>query len=258
MHEYNAIRVRRSSGEIALSNKSRRLCGILVIDVGGTHIKVLSNRESDSREIPSGKEMTPQKMVSAVKRTARDWSYDRISIGYPGPVVHGHPIREPHNLGEGWVGFDFRNAFGLPVRIINDAAMQALGSYDGGRMLFLGLGTGLGAAMIVDGSLEPMELAHLPYKHGKTYEHYLGLRGLKRHGKKNWRRHVADVVERLKSALEVEYVVLGGGNAKLMKKLPPDTRMGDNRNAFIGGFDVWLPKSSEQAGARPRIRSLAN
>jgi len=161
-------------------------------------------------------------------------------------VIHGKPLREPHNLGPGWVGFDFRKAFGRPVKVINDAAMQALGSYQGGRMLFLGLGTGLGAAMIVDGVLQPMELAHLPYKRGKTYEDYVGIRGLKRFGKKIWRRHVTDVVGRLKDALEAEYVVLGGGNAKKIKQLPPDTRLGDNRAAFAGGFRLWKPKIKRQ------------
>lgn len=212
---------------------------VLVIDVGGTHVKVLATGQHDSREIPSGLEMTPEKMVKEVRRITADWSYDRISIGYPGPVVHGHPLREPHNLGPGWVGFDFRKAFGCPVRLVNDAAMQALGSYQGGRMLFLGLGTGLGAAMIVDGILQPMELAHLPYKRGKTYEDYVGLRGLERLGKKKWRRRVADVVLQLRDALEADYVVLGGGNVRHIGELPPDTRLGDNRNAFLGGFRMW-------------------
>jgi hypothetical protein len=189
--------------------------------------------------IASGAAMTASQMVREVKRLVKDWHYDLVSIGFPGPVIHGRPVREPCNLGGGWVGFDFRKAFGCPVRMVNDAAMQALGSYKGGRMLFLGLGTGLGAAMIVDGILEPMELAHLPYKRGKSYEDYLGIKGLKRLGKKSWRRHVADVVKRLKDALEAEYVVLGGGNAKNLKKLPPDAEVGDNRNAFAGGARLW-------------------
>jgi predicted NBD/HSP70 family sugar kinase len=217
-----------------------------VIDVGGTHIKVLATGHQEPRKIPSGPAMTPDKMVRDVKRITEDWKYEYVTIGYPGPVIHGRPLREPHNLGGGWVGFNFRKAFGCPVKVINDAAMQALGSYQGGRMLFLGLGTGLGADMIVSGILEPMELAHLPYKRGKTYEDYVGLRGLKRLGKKNWRRHVADIVERLKNALEVEYVVLGGGNIKYLKTLPPDTRLGDNQNAFAGGFRLW---ERNQAGA---------
>ena len=217
-----------------------------MIDVGGTHIKLLATGRSGERRIPSGPAMTPDKMVQNVKNITKKWKYDRVSIGYPGPVIHGKPLREPHNLGPGWVGFDFRKAFGRPVKVINDAAMQALGSYQGGRMLFLGLGTGLGAAMIVDGVLQPMELAHLPYKRGKTYEDYVGIRGLKRFGKKIWRRHVTDVVGRLKDALEAEYVVLGGGNAKKIKQLPPDTRLGDNRAAFAGGFRLWKPKIKRQ------------
>ena len=220
----------------------------LVIDVGGTHIKVLATGHQEPREIPSGPAMTPDKMVRDVKRITEDWKYEYVTIGYPGPVIHGRPVREPHNLGGGWVGFNFRKAFGCPVKVINDAAMQALGSYQGGRMLFLGLGTGLGAAMIVSGILEPMELAHLPYKRGKTYEDYVGLRGLKRLGKKNWRRHVGNIVERLKNALQVEYVVLGGGNIKYLKTLPPDTRLGDNQNAFAGGFRLWERKTSRRAG----------
>ena len=178
-------------------------------------------------------------MVSRVRAATAGWVYTAVSIGYPGPVVHNQPIAEPHNLGRGWVGFDFKKAFGHPVRLINDAAMQALGSYEGGRMLFLGLGTGLGSAMIVDGILEPMELAHLPYRKGRTYEDYVGLRGLERLGKKKWRRHVADVIAQLKTALEAEYVVLGGGNAKLLQKLPPGAKLGDNNNAFRGGFRLW-------------------
>ena len=186
--------------------------------------------------------MTARRMVGQVKRLVRDWKYDAVSIGYPGPVVHGRPLRDPYNLGKGWVGFNFRKAFGRPVQVINDAAMQALGSYHGGRMLFLGLGTGLGSAMIVDGIVEPMELGHLPYKKGKTYEDYIGLRGLQRLGKKKWRSHVADIVERLQAATEPDYVVLGGGNVKKLKKLPPGTRLGDNRNAFLGGFRLWEPR----------------
>src|SRR5438309_3871741 len=208
---------------------------VLAIDVGGTHVKVLASGRKQNLQIDSGPTLTPKKMVAAVRAATVGWKYEAVSIGYPGPVVHGHPVAEPHNLGRGWVGFDFRKAFGRPVKVINDAAMQALGSYKGGRMLFLGLGAGLGSAMIVDGILEPMELAHLPYKNGRTYEDYVGLRGFKRLGKKSWRRHVTDVVKRLKEALGAEYVVLGGGNSKKIKKLPPGTRLGDNRNAFVGG-----------------------
>jgi polyphosphate glucokinase len=212
---------------------------ILVIDVGGTHVKVLASGQKVHREAPSGPTMTAPRMVTAVKRLTADWQYDAVSIGYPGPVLHGRPVSEPHNLGGGWVGFDFRRAFGCPVKIVNDAAMQALGSYHGGRMLFLGLGAGLGSALIVDGILEPMELAHLPYKKGRTYEDYVGLRGLKRLGKKKWGGHVAAVATRLKAALEAEDLVLGGGNAKLLKTLPAGARLGDNANAFVGGFRLW-------------------
>jgi polyphosphate glucokinase len=212
---------------------------VLAIDVGGTHVKLLLSGRRVPVKIPSGPRMTPRRMVSAVKRLTDGWRHDVVSIGYPGPVLHGRAVAEPHNLGPGWVGFDFKTALGRPVRLVNDAAMQALGSYRGGRMLFLGLGTGLGSALIVDGSLEPMELAHLPYKKGRTYEDYVGLRGLERLGKKKWRRAVADVAMRLKTALEAEEVVLGGGNAKLLKTLPPDARLGDNANAFIGGFRLW-------------------
>jgi len=211
----------------------------LVIDVGGTHVKLLATGKKQRIELPSGPTLTAAKMVKDVKKAAAGWDYSAVSIGYPGAVIHNRPVAEPHNLARGWVGFDFRKAFGHPVKVINDAAMQALGGYEGGRMLFLGLGTGLGSAMIVDGILEPMELAHLPYKSGRTYEDYVGIRGLKRLGKKKWRRHVADVVERLRAALEADYVVLGGGNAKLLKKLPPGTRLGDNNNAFRGGFRMW-------------------
>jgi polyphosphate glucokinase len=212
---------------------------ILVIDVGGTHVKMLATGQKQPVNIVSGPEMTARKMVKQVRKVTAGWDYSAVSIGYPGPVIHGHPLCEPHNLGRGWVGFDFKKAFGRPVKILNDAAMQALGIYKGGRMLFLGLGTGLGSAMIVDATLEPMEIAHLPYKKGRTFEDYLGLRGLKRLGKRKWRRHVAEVVEQLKNALEADYVVLGGGNAKLLKKLPPNARLGDNSTAFTGGFRLW-------------------
>ena len=212
---------------------------VLVIDVGCTHVKLLATGRKTRVELSSGPTLTAAKMVRDVKKATAGWNYSAVSIGYPGPVIHNKLVAEPHNLARGWVGFDFRRAFGRPVRIINDAAMQALGSYEGRRMLFLGLGTGLGSAMIVDGILEPMELAHLPYKNGRTYEDYVGIRGLKRLGKKKWRRHVADVVKQLKAALEADYVVLGGGNAKLLKKLPPGARMGDNNNAFRGGFRLW-------------------
>ena len=212
---------------------------ILVIDVGGTHVKLLATGHKNRLEIPSGPTMTAKKMAATVRKATAGWKFDAVSIGYPGPVVHGRPISEPHNLGRGWVGFNFKKAFGRPVKIINDAAMQALGSYRGGRMLFLGLGTGLGAALMIDNILEPMELAHLPYKKGRTYEDYLGLAGLERFGKKKWRRHVADVVGKFKNALQVDYVVLGGGNAKLIKKFPTGAIPGDNANSFRGGYRLW-------------------
>jgi ROK family protein len=212
---------------------------VLVIDVGGTHVKVGSSDRKDIVKIESGPAMTPTLMVAAVKKDTAGWKYDAVAIGYPGPVLHGRPVAEPHNLGVGWVGFDFRKAFGKPVKLVNDAAMQALGSYEGGRMLFLGLGTGLGSALIVDGYLEPMELAHLPYKKGRTYEDYVGLRGLERLGKKRWSRHVFDVVEKLKAALGADYVVLGGGNVKLLKDLPAGARLGENSNALKGGIRLF-------------------
>jgi polyphosphate glucokinase len=218
---------------------------ILVIDVGGTHIKILATGHRIVRKFDSGPAMTAQGMVAGVKKLAGDWEYDAVAIGYPGPVIHGKPLREPFNLGGGWVGFHFVRAFGKPVRILNDAAMQALGSYRGGRMLFLGLGTGLGAAMIVDGVLQPMELAHLPYRHGLTYEDFLGLRGLERMGRKHWRKQVARVTADLRAALEADYIVLGGGNVHQIERLPPHCERGDNRNAFRGGFRLW--KSSQQS-----------
>ena len=225
---------------------SKKTKKVLVVDVGGTHVKALATGHRRERKIASGLKMTASKMVEDVKQLTKDWEYDVVSIGYPGPVVHGRPLREPYNLGGGWVGFDFINAFGCPVKVINDAAMQALGSYQGGRMLFLGLGAGLGSAMIVDGVLVPMELGHLPYKNGKTYEDYIGVAGLKRLGIKSWRHHVFKIVERLKDALEPDYVVVGGGNVNRVKNLPPDTRRGNNRNAFIGGFRLWQKKTKSQ------------
>jgi polyphosphate glucokinase len=211
---------------------------VLVADIGGTSVKILASGHEIHQSFPSGPTLTPKEMVSGVKRLAADWAYDVTSIGYPGPVLCGRPIAEPYNLGRGWVGFDFGAAFSCPVIVINDAAMQALGSYKGGKMLFLGLGTGLGSTMIVDGIVEPMELGHLPYKKG-TYEDYVGKAGLNRRGKKKWRRDVADVVARLIAALEPEDIVLGGGNVHKLKTLPPNTRAGDNDNAFRGGFRLW-------------------
>ncbi len=211
---------------------------ILVVDIGGTHVKLLVSGQTEPRRFDSGPALGPKRMVSVTRKIAGDWSYDVLSIGYPGPVLRNRPVAEPHNLGCGWVGFDFEAAFQHPVKLINDAAMQALGSYKGGKMLFLGLGTGLGSAMIVDGIVEPMELGHLPYKK-HTYEHYVGQRGLERAGKRKWRRHVADVVARLVAALEPYDVVLGGGNVKYLDKLPPGCRAGDNFNSFLGGFRLW-------------------
>jgi polyphosphate glucokinase len=211
---------------------------ILVIDVGGTHVKILASGEKVKREIDSGPTLTARQMVSSVKKLADGWKYDLVSIGYPGPVVHDRPMAEPHNLGKGWMGFNFAEAFKLPTKVINDAAMQALGSYRGGKMLFLGLGTGLGSAMIVDGIVQPMELAHLPYKK-RTYEDYVGAHALEKFGRKAWRKHVEDIVEYLVAALQPEDVVLGGGNARILKKLPPLCRLGDNANAFKGGFRMW-------------------
>jgi polyphosphate glucokinase len=225
---------------------------VLVIDVGGTHVKALLSGQQEHRQFDSGSELIPARMVSGVKKITGDWRYETISIGYPGPVLNNRPIAEPWNLGRGWVGFNFQAAFGHPVKVINDAAMQALGSYQGGKMLFLGLGTGLGSTLIVDGIIEPMELGHLPYrKH--TYEDYVGQRGLERRGKRQWRRHVADVVAELTAALEPEDVVLGGGNVRLLDELPQGCRAGDNANAFTGGFRLWEHVSN---GKRAATRQL--
>ncbi len=215
------------------------MSNILVIDIGGTNVKILATGKKEVRKIPSGPDMTVTDMVAKVKATAADWNFEALSIGYPGPVVHGKLVLEPKNLANGWVGFDFQAAFGKPVKIINDAAMQALGGYDGGRMLFLGLGTGLGSALIVDRVIAPLELAHLPYKKGKTFEDYLGQRGYKEFGKKKWRSAVADITARLMAALVADYVVLGGGNTKNLDELPPGARRGDNYHAFLGGFRLW-------------------
>jgi polyphosphate glucokinase len=216
----------------------------MVLDVGGTHVKILVSGKRRHLQFDSGPRMTARIMAVAARKLVSEagWTYDVVSIGYPGPVLHSRPMAEPHNLGPGWVGFDFRKAFGRPVRMINDAAMQALGSYRGGRMLFLGLGTGLGSALIVDSALEPMELAHLPFKKGKTYEDYVGDKGLKRYGKKKWRKFVLEVVEQLRAATQAQYVILGGGNARLIKKLPSYVCLGDNANAFRGGFRLWDAK----------------
>jgi len=211
---------------------------VLVVDVGGTHVKILATGQSDRRELRSGPTLTPKRMVAGVKRLAGDWKYDVVSVGCPGVILKGRVATEPHNLGPGWVGFDFAAAFGCPIKLINDAAMQALGSYQGGAMLFLGLGTGLGTAMVVGGVVLPMEIGHLPYRKG-TFEDYLGLRGLQRLGRKKWGKHVAAGVACLTAALHPDDVVLGGGNTKRLKVLPPGCRVGDNANAFLGGFRLW-------------------
>jgi polyphosphate glucokinase len=211
---------------------------VLVVDVGGTTVKVLATGRKEPRKFPSGPKMTPRQMVSGVKELTSDWKYDVVSIGYPGLVLKGKPAAEPHNLGRAWIGFNFKSAFGCPVKIINDAAMQALGSYNGGLMLFLGLGTGLGSALVAEGIVVPMELAHLSFKNG-TYEDYVGLRGLKRFGKNKWERYVAYGVARLVDALHPDDVVLGGGNTRKLIHLPAGCRRGDNVNAFLGGFRLW-------------------
>ena len=230
---------------------------VLVIDIGGNNVKILASGQNEPRKFPSGLTMTPKQMVAAVKKLAGDWKYDVISIGYPGMVVRNRLVAEPHNLGLGWMEFDFAAAFKRPVKIVNDAAMQALGSYKGGKMLFLGLGTGLGSAMIVDGILEPMELAHLSYKKG-TYEDYVGARSLAKRGKKKWRSHVAEVVNCLIAALEPDDVVLGGGNVKKLKELPKGCREGDNANAFLGGFRLWENADKRRTSIPTKTRSASS
>ena len=237
--------MRKDQTDVVTRSSTKRAAGrgprgksVLVIDVGGTSVKILATGQTESRSFRSGPTLTPSRMVSGVKKLAADWPYDVVSIGYPGPVLGGRPAAEPANLGRGWVGFDFAQAFGRPVKVINDAAMQALGSYNGGKMLFLGLGTGLGSALIVDGMVQPMELGHLPYKQG-TYENYVGRAGLERDGKKKWRRRVSDVVERLIAALQPDDTVIGGGNVRRLDALSPRCRPGDNANAFRGGFRMW-------------------
>jgi polyphosphate glucokinase len=219
--------------------KARGPRAILSVDVGGSHVKVMTDKMKIKREFESGPDLSAKAMVKKVGELAKDWPYDVVSVGYPGPVVRDRPTAEPVNLGRGWKGYDFAKAFGRPTKVVNDALMQALGSYEGGKMLFLGLGTGLGSAMIVNGVLVPMELGHLPYRKGKTFEDYVGEAGLKHHGKRKWARYVDDVVERLVAALEPEYVVIGGGNADKLGKLPKKSRLGNNGDAFLGGFKLW-------------------
>jgi polyphosphate glucokinase len=223
---------------------------ILTVDVGGSHVKVMTNRAREKREFVSGPGLSARSMVKQVKQLTADWSYDVVSVGYPGPVVGNRPTSQPYNLGAGWKGFDFAKAFGCPTKLVNDALMQALGSYDGGKMLFLGFGTGLGSAMIVDGVLLPMELGHLPYRKEKTFEDFVGEAGLERHGKKKWMRYVEDVVGHLVAALEPDYVVLGGGNADKLGSLPEKARLGNNANAFLGGFRLWSPTAAANSARR--------
>lgn len=217
---------------------------VLVIDVGGTNVKILASGEAEPRKFPSGPNLTPAKMVAGVKKLAADWDYDAVSIGIPGPVLLGQLILDPRNLGPGWVGFDFRAAFGKPVKLINDAAMQALGSYKGGKMLFVGLGTGLGTALVMNGVAESREIAHHPYKKG-TYEDYVGIHGRKRLGRKKWRKHVEEIIATFLTRINVDDIVLGGGEVKKLKKLPKRCRAGDNANAFLGGFRLWEEVSGE-------------
>ncbi|MBR1122506.1 ROK family protein [Bradyrhizobium lablabi] len=212
---------------------------VLAIDIGGSRVKVMTSSERIRRAFASGPDLSAKVMVRNVKALTKDWSYDVVAIGYPGPVINNRPLSEPHNLGRGWAGFNFEKAFGRPTKVVNDALMQAIGSYQGGRMLFLGLGTGLGSAMIADGVLEPMELAHLPYRNGKTFEQCVGAAALKRVGRKKWQRDVDDVLKRLFAALEPDYIMLGGGNVDKLDKLPRNVRLGANTNAFEGGFRLW-------------------
>jgi polyphosphate glucokinase len=212
---------------------------ILVVDVGGNNVKLLASGRTVVAKVPSGPDLTPARMVAGIKEAIPDWKWDVVTIGYPGSVRNGRPALEPKNLGEGWIRYNYRRAFGKPVRIINDAAMQALGSYEGGRMLFLGLGTGLGAALVLEGLVQPLEIAHLSYKSGLTYEQFLGKAAQDRMGKKQWRKMVAEIVEALYAGFQVDEVVLGGGNAKQLKEIPSVARLGSNSNAFAGGFRLW-------------------
>jgi len=216
------------------------MASVLVVDVGGSHVKVRASAEPERRRTDSGPALTAAEMVGAVRELVEGWDWDRVSVGVPTPVHNGRVASEPVNLGEGWVGFDYEAAFGRPTKVVNDAAMQALGSYEGGTMLFLGLGTGLGSALVSEGLVQPLELGHLPYRKA-TFEDYTGEAALERRGKKRWRRDVADVIETLRAALEPDYVVVGGGNADKLKELPENVRLGDNENAFLGGFRLWDP-----------------
>jgi polyphosphate glucokinase len=236
--------------------KSTQHRRVLAVDIGGSHVKMRLFGRREMRQFESGPKMTPRQMAKRVHAMTGDWTYDAVSVGYPGVVVLGKVVAEPHNLGPGWVGFDFRKAFGRPTRVMNDAAMQALGSYEGGRMLFLGLGTGLGSAMIVDGIVAPMEIAHLAYKKGRTYEEWVGERGLKRLGVRKWRRVVGKVVTQLSTVLEADYVVIGGGNARKLKRLPKNARLGSNDFAFLGGFRVWRHLAAPAAASKNFRRNI--
>jgi len=237
--------------------KPKRHRRVLTIDVGGSHVKMRVFGRREMRQFESGPDLNPRHMVAQVHELTGDWTYDAVSIGYPGIVLHGKVTAEPHNLGSGWVGFDFHKAFGRPTHIMNDAAMQAVGSYEGGRMLFLGLGTGLGSAMVIDGVVAPMELAHLRYKKGCTYEEWVGARSLKRLGLKKWSGVVNEVVAQLCTALEADYVVIGGGNARKLKRLPKNARLGSNDFAFLGGFRLWHHATTTPAAAQGYQRSIA-
>ena len=257
--EGKRVRMRQPQEDAALTSMIEAMVAsptsskkVLVIDVGGTSVKILASGQREVRSFHSGRKLTPERMVLGVKKLAADWKYDVVSIGYPGPVLGGQPTADPPNLGRGWVGFDFAAAFGLPVKVVNDAAMQAMGSYNGGKMLFLGLGTGLGTALIVDGAMEPMELGHLPYKK-HTYETYVGRAGLERAGKKKWGRRVVDVVERLTAALQPDETVIGGGNVRKLDPLPPRCRAGHNANAFRGGFRLWAKDNAVAPHLPPRF-----
>jgi polyphosphate glucokinase len=252
------MKAERRAGEAQSADRLRRGWGavtfpdvkILVIDIGGSHIKLLATGRRVPVKVPSGPTLTPARMVEEVLEATEGWSYDAVSIGYPGPVARNKPAKEPVNLGDGWVRFNYQRAFGKPVRIINDAAMQALGSYAGRTMLFLGLGTGLGNTLVINGTVVPMEMGHLPFANGKTYEDTIGEAGLKKWGKRKWRRNVKTIVELLASATNADYVVLGGGNVRFMEELPPNTRRGSNANAFRGGFRLWDDEKTKAKRAK--------
>jgi len=237
--------------------KPKRHRRVLAIDVGGSHVKMRVFGRRELRQFESGPKLNPRQMAARVHELTGDWAYDAVSIGYPGIVLHGKIAAEPHNLGSGWVGFNFHKAFGRPTHVMNDAAMQAVGSYEGGRMLFLGLGTGLGSALIVDGVVAPMELAHLRYKKERTYEEWVGEHGLKKLGIKKWSRIVGEVVAELSTALEPDYVVIGGGNARKLKRLPRNARLGSNDFAFLGGFRLWHHATQVPPAAKGYQRSIA-